>query len=282
MSSQPIAKRRRLGDKINRLGNRAKPSTIEGTQTETAAQKALSITELLENIILSLSLADTLLNAQCVCNFWKNCIGGSVEIQKNCFAIPEIQADKDKCDKLLFEEFKHASIRDEVTALRRSFTKAAAHNRQPAAQKYYEDLRNFRSRWDNLVKEGSLTVRVCREAFANYQTSLTESCLHLLLFKAFSRKRGYLWTGYQDKIVLLTPIGSDAPFVQPFTSLFVKLLEDKPKENVWRAAAMSRPVATCFSVCSTRRSHGYVTIERQSGVTVGNVLQAIAKVRKLL
>jgi hypothetical protein len=52
---------------------------VEGDEISliTTAQRALEITELLENVLQCLSIWDLLFNKQAVSHFWKNCIQGS-------------------------------------------------------------------------------------------------------------------------------------------------------------------------------------------------------------
>lgn len=74
---------------------------------EASMHKVLGVTELLEEILLHLSLGDILYNAQCVNKFWKTCIGigyhegGSSRLRKKCFVEATLMSqEEDKQDPL--------------------------------------------------------------------------------------------------------------------------------------------------------------------------------------
>ena len=70
---------------------------------------ALAIAEILERILLNLSLGDILYNAQRVSKFWRNCIGinntihegGSLRLRQKCFVEAQLMSEEEeKADKL--------------------------------------------------------------------------------------------------------------------------------------------------------------------------------------
>ncbi|KAF2818989.1 hypothetical protein CC86DRAFT_375414 [Ophiobolus disseminans] len=77
-------------------------STTKSTapQVQNAAQQALQITELLENILLRLGHRNVLYNAQAVSPVWRNCITGSQPIKKSCLLQPVVADENTTEDKL--------------------------------------------------------------------------------------------------------------------------------------------------------------------------------------
>jgi len=67
---------------------------------QSAAQKALHITEILEHILLRLDRRDILCNAQAVSHFWRNCINGSQHIKMACLLVPVVADELTAEDKL--------------------------------------------------------------------------------------------------------------------------------------------------------------------------------------
>ncbi|KAL5433208.1 hypothetical protein PMIN06_011770 [Paraphaeosphaeria minitans] len=74
----------------------SKQSVRETSRLPANLHPALGVTELLEQIFVSLQYSDMLLGARSTCKFWRDCIEGSNTLKKNCFRIPDFQTEEDE------------------------------------------------------------------------------------------------------------------------------------------------------------------------------------------
>ncbi|KAL5411186.1 hypothetical protein PMIN04_010352 [Paraphaeosphaeria minitans] len=74
----------------------SKQSVRETSRLPANLHPALGVTELLEQIFVSLQYSDMLLGARSTCKFWRDCIERSNTLKKNCLRIPDFQTEEDE------------------------------------------------------------------------------------------------------------------------------------------------------------------------------------------
>lgn len=265
------------------------------THPSPPVQRALGVTELLENVLQNLRMGDILYNAQRVSKFWNECIKSSLAIRKKCFLVAEVLADKEEYDELLFVKpdgpppnRDQLSTRMSVRALYSQLGDKPISSAS-CRKTLVNDIASRRS-WDHYeLKMYLLETEISSTDDKTYRNSLytsntgtkafdgfsffDQSRLNPFLRQCLSLQHHFPWTGYQDHVVVFLGVSRywDGNRLKRIQHDSFATLEAQQHVSTWKDALIAQPAITKLSLYSQDK-HGQKTetfsITQSDGVTI--------------
>ncbi|KAI4656043.1 hypothetical protein J4E93_000759 [Alternaria ventricosa] len=250
--------------------------------------RVLGVVEMLENILLNLSPADTLKNAQGVSKFWQGVVQGSNALKKKCFLVADEKSEKET-DRLLFlgahlpdlsnpllarwsqfgdlEElcqltkvtpgtlralFADDPTADEPDAIRRLQYKVGI-------QDYFEKLNDDKEIIPLTINVG----RQCRGFWPDdeydprtYESLLDMSRLNPLLRRSWTGKASAIFTGYEKHMIFLLGDNFNEgceyfTYIREFLETFANAMSTDASRRPWRTVQISSPAVTKLTIMTS-------------------------------
>ncbi|KAI4619835.1 hypothetical protein J4E83_005692 [Alternaria metachromatica] len=201
--------------------------------------RVLGVVEMLENILLNLSSADTLKNAQGVSKFWREVVQGSNALKKKCFLI---------ADEMSEEE----TDPDEPDAIRRLQYKVGI-------QDYFETLNDDKEIIPLTINVG----RQCRGFWPDdeYDPRTCESLLDMsrlnpLLRRSWTGKASAIFTGHEKHMIFLLGDNFNEgceyfTYIREFLETFANAMSTDASRRPWRTVQISSPAVTKLTIMTT-------------------------------
>jgi hypothetical protein len=279
------------------------------------AEKVLLIPELLERILLHLSLRDVLYNAQRVNHFWRDCIGvvnragGSPSLRQKCFIDAKcMNEEQEKRDSLFLTLDSPEPIVLSLDRLAHPFYRRFCEKTENAAFTFSEirkllsdhpadkrALHNYIWQMHTFWRAGRSDIRYARsiQKFEEYCPNKEWSmCQHQLnnkkrhpILDCFDNISSF-WTGYQSHLIFAIGdkyIHSYGQIKQVLEAIKF-LLGTEPAGATWKYGMVTQPICTRVTVfvripTSAHSEHqGFLNID---GVTIKEFFQIIIRVCKV-
>lgn len=280
------------------------PATTPARRSSSATKEALSIVEVLENILSYLPLAEILCKAQRVSTFWLNCITGSHILSRKCLFLPSTTDDY-TADNVLYMNFACP-----VSAYR------DIHPRQIAVFQYFIEsprpvlpqIREFLDRsvgthFDDYLTFMATMYRTSpdehhhfnansriRYKFWAAMTHLRANVAHPFIHRYMWAPQQCFWTGYRNRLVLLI-FDVDSVVVGDFNALqlIIATLDQMARNCPYIScldAPLTRPAGTMLTISlqrPTSNAHsvgpeGTDSTRRDTGVTIRDMILLLVRV----
>jgi hypothetical protein len=278
-------------------------------------EKVLLIPELLEGILLHLSLRDVLYNAQRVNHFWRDCIGvvnrtgGSPSLRQKCFIDAKpMSEEQEKKDSLFLTLDSPEPIVLSLDRLTHTFYRRFCEKNENAAFTFSEirkllsdhptdrlALQNYVWQMHTFWVSGGSDIRYARsiQKFEEYCPNKEwRMCQHQLdnkkrhpILDCFDNIPSF-WTGYQSHLIfaICDKFLHSCGQIKQVLEAIKFLLGTEPAGATWKCGMVTQPICTRVTVfvaipTSARSVHqGFLNID---GVTIKELFRIIVGVCKV-
>jgi hypothetical protein len=286
----------------------------ENQDFASVAEKVSLVPELLEGILLHLSLGDILYNAQRVNQFWRDCIGvanragGSPSLRQKCFIDAKPMNEEQKKKDPLFLTFDFPEpIAPRLDRIDNAICRKFCERPENAALTFSEIRRTFSNNatdtrallgyvrqmhllWRTALEDGRHVHNISK--FAEYcpnpewrwcQHQLDNKKRHPML-DCFDNIPSF-WTGYQSHVIFAIcerKTHSYGPMKQVSEAIKF-LLSMEPAEATWKRGMVTQPVCTQVTVfvrIPTPAHSEHQSFLNIDGVTIEEFFQTIIGVCK--